>query len=300
MRETLRLSDAPRFHRILMDFALRLDNTLNDENVVLSQVRTVLKYHDGREFFYTLDPSNFRVELYDELVSEISPVNGFRIGRKVVYSIRDIDGDWHGPIGTIAIFKDILGLDPRGSNALEKALVAVAHEDKQRQLLQKNGDDLRGYGRDNHVQEELLTQAYLDSLRDTDPLHQHLQRLLRSRIPLDREGLRLLRAASRRFTPAQIRIAQATPVVPSQPSLEREQPTPVELRPSYVQPRPDNGQRTLSQAIVENLRPQALLLYDALPHICTQHLQKYLNRRLNMCRAPKNYWQPFERLQVSF
>lgn len=102
-------------------------------------------------------------------------------------------------------------------------------------------------------------------MRDTDPLHQHLKRLLHSHIPLDREGLRLLRAESRRLTPAQIRAAQATPITPSQPAVERPQFTPTRAKPNYVQPRPDSGRRTLPHAIVEDLRPQAILLHDALP-----------------------------------
>ena len=265
MRETLRLSDAPQFREILSDFALRLDGTLSIENVVLSQVTASLKYHDGQEFSYTLDPVNFRVELSEEAQRKTSPINGSSQARIIEYYIRDSDGEWHGPIGTTSIYKDTLGLDPRGNKDLEMVLLDAAHEANQKRLLQKNGDDLRGYGRDNNVQEELLTQAYLDSLRDTDPLHQHLQRLLHSRIPLDREGLKLLRAESRRLTPSQIKAAQVKPDISPQPTIEPQEPT--LPKPPITPPplRSDSGQRSLHRAVVEDLRPHAHLFFGVLP-----------------------------------
>lgn len=92
MRETLRLSDAPEFHRILREFALRLNPELSVEDLVLASVRTTLRYHDGRTFLYTLDPANFRVEEDDAPVRTVSPINNSTQKRRVVYSIRSEDG----------------------------------------------------------------------------------------------------------------------------------------------------------------------------------------------------------------
>ena len=259
MRETLRLSDAPEFHRILREFALRLNPELSVEDLVLASVRTTLRYHDGRTFLYTLDPANFRVEEDDAPVRTVSPINNSTQKRRVVYSIRSEDGTWHTPIGTTCILKDILGLDPRQTNAMGTVLLEAAHDAKQRDLLLQHGDDLRGYGRANGLQEGLITQMYLDSLRDEDPIREHLQRLLHTRIPLNRAGLRLLRAHSRRVTPAQVEAARTIPAVPV---LELPQP----ISPRRVSMPPvDSGQRLLAREVVRHLQPHLALLLEVLP-----------------------------------
>ena len=268
MRETLRLSDVPEFHRILRDLALRQNPGLSEEEIVLSNIPFTLCYRDGQTFLCNLSPENFRVQELDKPERAVSPINNSSQERRIVYSIRSEDGIWHTPIGTTCILKDILGLEHRYTNAMETVLLDGAHDVVQRDLLYQYGDDLCGYGEANGLQGALITQAYFDSLGDEDPIREHLRLLLHARVPLTRNGLKLLKAHSRQRTPEQIKAARvrvessAVPVPVVLSPTEPQQLTPTRYKQV---PPADAGRRFLDQKVVESLRPHAALFLGALP-----------------------------------
>lgn len=255
MAETMRLSNTPAFERLLRAFALRLDSSLNEEHLVLSQVRTTLTYRNGRAFAYTLDPANFRVEELDELEGGTSPINGSYQRRRVIFSVRDEAGEWHRPIGTTCILKDIFGLDftARAMADLEKVVLSTAHLAQQEDRLQRAGDDLGRYADLNGVRPFWMTQTYLNSLDHRDPLRDALHRLLHAREPLDRDALRELRQRDRHTTDADIR---ATVVPPTTAEGSAQVHRPVPTRPTHQE---------VSSVVLTFLRPHLEHLLPALP-----------------------------------
>lgn len=228
VRETLRLSDAPEFHDILYDFALRLTPGLSREDVVLANIHTELKYRDGQRFAYTLDPANFRVTDLDEAEWGVSPINGTRRLRRVTYDIRDEGGDWHGSIGITCIYQDILQLRRKEAQQVEDALLAALVGLEQARLLEAAGDDLRVYSRANQLHDGMLAQAYLDALEHDDPIREHLRQLLHHRLPFSRAALRLLRIHARQHAVSDIEAILNRPAATSRSPRPHGHPWPLE------------------------------------------------------------------------
>ncbi|GGL12821.1 hypothetical protein [Deinococcus radiotolerans] len=263
MNGILDLRDAPEFHKILLDFAHRLEPESNGRDVVLASVFTTLRYRDGRDFRYSLDPANFQVEEYDSLVRAVSPINQSSQARRLAYRVRDIEGFWHSPIGTTGIWKDILGLEERDIPEAEKTILESIYQVKQHALLQQHGDDFRAYGAANGLPEGMMTSAYLNRLDTRDPIREHLRALLNGRVPFTRHALKLLRAHAKGWTAHQTEHDQdlTSPKGAHVDVTPRHPHTPIWVTTPAHPPR----RRELSAELVESLRPQRTEIMNALP-----------------------------------